>query len=86
MQYLIVSIPDLCPLSCFEFLKFKILGSLNFHPCFCFSLCRPEYPEEELEEENIIEDDAELTVNKVDDTVFGVSGITVEPNYSAVPL
>ena len=40
----------------------------------CFSFDRPEYPEEELEEENIIEDDAELTLNKVDDTVFGVSG------------
>lgn len=35
---------------------------------------RPEYPEEELEEENIVEDDAELTLNKVEDNVFGVHG------------
>lgn len=32
---------------------------------------RPEYPEEELEEENIVEDDAELTLNKVEDNIFG---------------
>ncbi|XP_053408903.1 intraflagellar transport protein 57 homolog isoform X1 [Mercenaria mercenaria] len=33
---------------------------------------RPEYPEEELEEENIVEDDAELTLNKVEDNIFGM--------------
>ena len=43
---------------------------MNFNVHF---FLRPEYPEEELEEENIIEDDAELTLNKVDDTLFGVS-------------
>lgn len=37
-----------------------------------FKWGRPEYPEEELEEENIIEDDAELTLNKVDDNIFGM--------------
>lgn len=36
-----------------------------------FKWGRPEYPEEELEEENIIEDDAELTLNKVEDNIFG---------------
>jgi estrogen-related receptor beta like 1 len=40
---------------------------------FCY---RPEYPEEELEEENIVEDDAELTLNKVEDNIFGVSLLT----------
>ena len=39
---------------------------------YLFGIFRPEYPEEELEEENIIEDDAELTLNKVDDNIFGV--------------
>ena len=39
---------------------------------YLFAIFRPEYPEEELEEENIIEDDAELTLNKVDDNIFGV--------------
>lgn len=33
---------------------------------------RPEYPEEEMDEENIVEDDAELTLNKVEDNTFGV--------------
>ncbi|KAH3699822.1 hypothetical protein DPMN_074784, partial [Dreissena polymorpha] len=37
-----------------------------------FRWARPEYPEEEMEEENIVEDDAELTLNKVEDNIFGV--------------
>jgi len=37
--------------------------------CNCI---RPEYPEEEMEEENIVEDDSELTLNKVEDNIFGV--------------
>ncbi|KAJ7422389.1 intraflagellar transport 57 [Willisornis vidua] len=32
-------------------------------------LCRPAYPTEELEEEEIIEDDAELTLNKLEEDV-----------------
>ncbi|XP_052806204.1 intraflagellar transport protein 57 homolog [Mya arenaria] len=35
---------------------------------------KPEYPEEEMEEENIVEDDAELTLNKVEDNIFGAGG------------
>ena len=31
---------------------------------------RPVYPEEEMDEENIIDDDAELTLNKVEDDVI----------------
>ena len=30
-----------------------------------------------MEEENIVEDDAELTLNKVEDNVFGVSHINL---------
>ncbi|XP_067675036.1 intraflagellar transport protein 57 homolog [Haliotis asinina] len=37
-----------------------------------FKWNRPSYPEEEMEEENVIEDeDAELTLNKVEDPIFG---------------
>ncbi|XP_071095047.1 intraflagellar transport protein 57 homolog [Haliotis cracherodii] len=37
-----------------------------------FKWSRPSYPEEEMEEENVIEDeDAELTLNKVEDPMFG---------------
>ncbi|KAK3107866.1 hypothetical protein FSP39_023899, partial [Pinctada imbricata] len=31
---------------------------------------RPEYPEEEMDEENIVEDDAELTLNDVEKNIF----------------
>ena len=35
-----------------------------------FALCRPVIPEEELEEEAIEDDDAEVTVNKVEEEMI----------------
>ncbi|XP_029434332.1 intraflagellar transport protein 57 homolog [Rhinatrema bivittatum] len=35
----------------------------------CFSWKRPTYPSEELEEETVLEDDAELTLNKIEDEI-----------------
>ena len=37
-------------------------------------VCRPEYPEEETEEENFVEDDSELQLNEIEKTMMmGVS-------------
>lgn len=36
------------------------------------NLYSPEYPEEEMDEENIVEDDAELTLNEVEKTMMQV--------------
>ncbi|KAL3884532.1 hypothetical protein ACJMK2_024666, partial [Sinanodonta woodiana] len=35
---------------------------------------RPDYPEEEMEEETVVEDDAELTLNKVEESPFPGAG------------
>jgi len=52
------------------------LNISSYHVSYLLTY-RPEYPEEEMEEENIVEDDAELTLNKVEDNVFGVSHINL---------
>lgn len=41
-----------------------------FHPSF-----RPEYPEEEMDEENIVDDDSELTLGEIEKTMMQVIGI-----------
>jgi hypothetical protein len=38
-----------------------------FHAFF-----RPEYPEEEVEEENIVDDDSELTLGEIEKTMMQV--------------
>lgn len=35
-----------------------------------FNWDKPDYPQEELEEENVVEDDAELTLNEVEKSIF----------------
>lgn len=46
-----------------------------------FTHIRPEYPEEEVEEDNVIEDEAELNLNKVEEEMMLVSKIKSKINF-----
>lgn len=59
---------------CKRFMEKKNLSAVSKVACIVFMYYfRPTYPTEEMEEEVIMEDDAELTLNKVEEiTAVGI--------------